>query len=544
MRYLSFLIVLSSFYLSACATKQHDVVIYGGTSAGVAAAVQAARMNQRVVLIEPTMHVGGLSSSGLGFTDSGNAGAIGGVAREFYEGLYDHYAEGSAWKWQDRAEFTRLRGQGSAAVHEETRTAWIFEPSAAEKVFEKMLAEHRIEVVRGRRLDRRHGVRKDGERIVSITMTGGETYRGRMFIDATYEGDLMAAAGVSYFVGREPNSLYGETLNGMQYERAVHHQFVKPVDPYVTPGDPSSGMLPGVNQRQGMDGDGDQRMQAYNFRMCMTDVPENRVPFTKPGDYNEREYELLLRNFEAGDMRIPLKIDRMPNGKTDLNNNFAVSTDFIGRNYDYPEANDRHRQAIYDAHRTYIQGLLWTLQNHPRVPEEVRRRVAPWGLAKDEFTDNGHWPYIMYIREARRMVSDYVLTEHDCVWTKRAEDGVALGAYTMDSHHTQRYVTAEGHVRNEGDVQVRIKGPYPISYRSIVPARGECENLLVAVAISASHIAYGSARMEPVFMALGQSAATAAAHAIEEGVMVQDVDYSRLRERLIADGQIVDWPTE
>jgi hypothetical protein len=362
-----------------------------------------------------------------------------------------------------------------------------------------------------------------------------------MFIDATYEGDLMAKAGVSYHVGREAEAVYGESLNGIRVAHATKHQFTHDVDPYVRPGDPSSGLLPLISaEPPGTDGAGDRRVQAYNFRMCTTDVPENRRAWPKPEDYDEREFELLLRNFEAGDHRVPWNPIWMPNRKTDTNNNFAISTDFIGANYAYPEAGHAERERIAAAHRDYQQGLMYTLANHPRVPEPVRAHFQRLGLARDEFTDNDNWPHQLYVREARRLVSEHVMTQHHCQQRVVAEDPVGLGAYNMDSHNCQRYVTAAGFVRNEGDIQVGVS-PYRISYRSIRPRRAECANLLVPVCLAASHIAYGSIRMEPVFMVLGQSAATAAALAIDAAVPVQDVDYAALRERLLAAGQVLEW---
>jgi hypothetical protein len=421
---------------------------------------------------------------------------------------------------------------------------WTFEPHVAEAIFDLMITEEDITVIRGLRLDRRTGVEQTNGKIVSITMEDGQTFRGKMFIDATYEGDLMAAAGVSYTVGREPNAQYGETLNGVnRAANTSNHRFIKNVDPYVIPGDPSSGLLPNVHGDElGEEGSGDHKVQAYCFRMCMSNVAENRVPFPQPGDYDEKEYELLLRNFEAGDLRLPLKIDMMPNGKTDTNNNMAFSTDYLGGSWEYPEASYEERAAIIEAHEKYQKGLMWTLANHPRVPEEIREEMAPWGLAKDEFVDNENWPHQIYVREARRMVSDYVTTELDCRRERLVKDSVGMGSYNMDSHNIQRYITPEGYVQNEGDVQVSPGGPYLISYRSITPRKGETENLLVPICVSSSHIAYGSIRMEPVFMILGQSAATAAVQAIEHGVAVQDVEFSKLREKLLDDGQVLDLP--
>ena len=373
-------------------------------------------------------------------------------------------------------------------------------------------------------------------------MESGRSFRGRVFIDATYEGDLMAAAGVSYVVGREANSTYGETLNGVQTQNAIHHQFVQPVDPYVVAGDASSGLLYGVDgSGPGAEGQGDHRVQAYCYRLCATDDPDNRRPWPKPDDYDARRYELLLRNFEAGDERVPWHPVRMPNRKTDSNNNFAVSTDCIGMNYAYPDGDYATRERIICEHETYTKGLMWTLANDPRVPEAVRSHFRTWGLARDEFVDNDNWPYQLYGREARRMVSEYVMTQHDCQGRRVAEDPVGLAAYTMDSHNVQRYVDGHGCARNEGDVQVGGFPPYPISYRSIVPRRAECTNLLVPVCLSASHIAFGSIRMEPVFMVLGESAATATVLALETGGAVQDVPYNCLAERLLSDGQILRW---
>ncbi len=518
-------------------TVEGDIIIYGGTSAGVVAAVQAARMGKTAILIEPTGHLGGLTTGGLGYTDTGNKSVIGGVAREFYRRLKAHYDQDAAWRFQQAGEFRGYRPAEDAM--------WTFEPHVAEQVMEAMLREvaDRVTVVRRRRLDRRGGTVLSNGRIVSIRTKDGTVYRGAYFIDATYEGDLMAAAGVSYTIGREPNTKYGETLNGVQTRANVHnHRFVVPVDPYIEPGNPDSGLLPRVHAGgPGKEGAGDRRLQAYCYRMCMTRVPENRVPFRKPDGYDERQYELLLRNFEAGDLRLPLSIRYVPNGKTDTNNNGAFSTDNIGMNYDYPEASDEQREAILREHLRYQQGLMWTLTHHPRVPEKIRREMATWGLAKDEFVDNDHWPHVIYVREARRMVADYVVTELDCRRERIADDPVGMGSYNMDSHNVQRYVTRDGTVQNEGDVQVSPGGPYVISYRSIVPRRGECENLLVPVCLSASHIAYGSIRMEPVFMILGQSAATAAVLALESGGRpVQQLPYAQLKKRLLADGQVLE----
>ena len=532
------LLTLPAAALRAADSGIHDLVIYGGTSGGVAAGVQARRMGKTALLIEPGQHLGGLTTGGLGATDIGNKGAIGGISREFYQRIKQHYSQPDAWNYERPEEYRS--GRGSEQAKEDAM--WTFEPHVAMQLMEQFCAESGLVVVKGERLDLKAGVEMQAGRIVSIRMESGKVFRGRMFLDATYEGDLMAKAGVSYTVGREANSQYGETLSGVQVKNATHHQFVKTVDPYVKPGDPSSGLVPRVEAGPPQaDGEGDRRVQAYNYRLCATDRPENRRLWPKPADYDERQYELLLRNFEAGDLRVPWNPVLMPNRKTDANNNFAFSTDNIGMNYDYPDGDYAIRASVVREHIAYQQGLMWTLANHPRVPAQIRKHFQTWGLAKDEFQDTDNWPRQLYVREARRMVGQYVMTQHNCQGREVAADAVGLAAYTMDSHNVQRYVDPEGHVRNEGDVQVGGFAPYPISYGSLVPKESECQNLLVPVCLSATHISYGSIRMEPVFMVLGQSAATAAALAIDGGTSVQKVDYARLRERLLADKQVLEW---
>ena len=527
---------------NAAAGATYDLVVYGGTSAGVVAAVQARRMGKSVVVIEPTQRLGGLTTGGLGQTDIGNKAAIGGIAREFYRGIKLHYDQPSAWKWQRREEY-RDGGQTRTDTGEDTR--WTFEPSAALRVLNDWVTTNRIEVAYRQRLDRSTGVvltTTTPPRIESIRMESGKVFQGRMFIDATYEGDLMAAAKVSYTVGREANAQYGETLNGVQPGQARFHQLVKGVSPYVKPGNPASGLLPHIDpQGPGLEGAGDRRIQAYCFRMCLTDHPDNRIPFQRPAGYQDSWYELLLRNYEAGEKAPPWINSSMPNRKTDTNNRLGCSTDFIGQNYAYPEASYAEREKIIAQHRLYQQGLMWTLANHPRIPEAVRREVARWGMCKDEFTEGQGWQEQLYIREARRLVGDLVMTQHHCQGREVAPDPVGLAAYTMDSHHTQRYIDVQGHVRNEGDVEVGGFSPYAIGYRAIVPKAQECGNLLVPVCLAASHIAYGSIRMEPVFMVLAQSAATAAAHAIDEQLPVQRIAQPRFRARLEADHQVLIW---
>jgi hypothetical protein len=550
-----FLCVLAAVSMCGCKSPQvkegdsFDVVVLGGTSAGVAAAVQSARMGKSVVLIEAGQHLGGLSSGGLGATDIGNKQAIGGIAREFYHSVYTHYRKNSSWIYENRRDYTKMPEsfRGSAESWDKGKAWWTFEPHVAEEIFNDMIGKAKVPVVYGERLDLENGVQKEGARIIAIRTESGRMYQAKMFIDATYEGDLMAKAGVSYTVGREANAQYGETLNGVQTKHARSHQFEKPVDPYVEPGNPSSSLLPGVHDDgPGIEGEADHRVQAYNFRLCLTDAPENKVPIAKPKDYEPMRYELLLRYYEAGYDQIPWIKTMMPNRKTDINNRDAFSSDNIGANYHYPEADYAEREKIIQDHISYQMGLMWTLANHPRVPAVVREEVGRWGLAKDEFVDNGKflpkgWSRQLYVREARRMVSDYVMTENDCRGRTRATDTVGLAAYTMDSHNTQRYVDERGHARNEGDVQVGGFPPYPVSYRSIVPKEDDCQNLLVPVCLSASHIAFGSIRMEPVFMVLGQSAATAASLAIDDRLAIQQVDYQKLRKQLLKDKQILEW---
>ncbi len=533
------LIHLLTLSLAADEVTERDLVVYGGTSAGIVAGIQAIAMGKTVVVIEPTSREGGLTTGGLGQTDIGNKQVIGGLSREFYKRIARHYHKAASWKWEQREDY-KDSGQSRTAKGEETM--WTFEPSAALKVYREWIAETGLELIHQERLDRASGVKMESGRIISITMESGRTFAGKMFIDATYEGDLMAAAGVSYTVGREANARYGETLNGVQTAMAKHHQFVSGVDPYVKAGDPASGLLPFIDPTgPGEEGGGDHRVQAYCFRMCLTDHPENRIPFAKPEGYVEEWYELLLRNYEAGESSAPWINSSMPNRKTDTNNRLGFSTDFIGQNYAYPDASYAEREVIVARHRLYQQGLMWTLANHPRMPEKIRAEVSRWGMSRDEFTEGGGWQEQLYIREARRMVSDFVMTQNHCQHREPVDLAVGMGAYTMDSHHVQRHVDANGHVRNEGDVQVGGFPPYPIHYLSIVPKKIECGNLLVPVCLSATHIAFGSIRMEPVFMVLGQSAATAASFAIDADVAVQEIDFNSLRARLEADGQILDY---
>lgn len=541
MKYL--LALVAAALVSAPAPEEiFDLVIYGGTSAGIVAAVQAKKMGKTAVIVCPDKHLGGLSAGGLGFTDTGNKSVIGGLSRDFYHRVWKEYQKPETWTWQKRDEYGN-KGQGTPAMDGEHRTMWIFEPHVAEQVFEDYVKEFSIPVHRDRWLDRKNGVKKEGDRIVSIATLDGAVWRGKMFIDATYEGDLMAAAGVSYHVGREANATYGETWNGNQVGVLHHgHHFKKPISPYVVPGKPESGLLPHIdNDPPGEKNSEDKRLQAYCYRMCLTNLAENRIPFPKPEGYDPREYELLVRVFEAGWREHFGKFDPIPNHKTDTNNHGPFSTDDIGANYDYPEATYERRREILRAHQVYQKGLMYFMANDPRVPEEVRAAMSKWGLPKDEFKDNDNWSHQIYVRESRRMIGSYVMTELDCLDKKATPDSVGMGSYTLDSHNVRRYVTPDGHVQNEGDIGVHCPRPYEVAYGALVPKKGQGANLFVPVCLSSTHIAYGSIRMEPVFMVLGQSAATAAVMAIEGNLAVQDVPYAKLRAKLLEDGQVLEF---
>ncbi len=527
----------------SAAPASYDIVVYGGTSGGVVAAVQAAKSGRTVVLISPTTHLGGLTTSGLGWTDLGKSSILGGLSREFYHRLYLHYQDDAAWNWQTKN--LGMGGQGAPAFNANTQVASIFEPKVAKAVFQSMIDGENVPVITGR-LDLNDGVVMSGDRINRIRLEDGREFAGRFFIDATYEGDLLPGAGVSFTIGREANATYNEDYNGIQAARATKNQLRDGIDPHVVPGNPASGLLPGVNPGPGgADGEADDRLQAYCFRMVLTDVAANRVAVAQPPGYNEADYELLFRSIEAGQTSGFFKFDLMPNRKTDSNNTGGISTDFIGGNYgpgwNWATLNHDQRLALAKDHENWQRGLIWTLQNHARVPSSIRNSHAQWGLPADEFTDNGNWPWQLYVREARRMVSDYVMNQRHCSGEIVAPDSVGLAAYAMDSHNVQRHVK-NGVVKNEGDVQMPVSNPYPVSYKSIVPKAGECANLFVPWSLSASHMAFGSIRMEPVFMILSQSAAIAADIAIRDNIAAQQVPYPQLRPALIAAGQALGDP--
>lgn len=496
-----------------------DICIYGGTSAGVAAAVTAAKRGRSVVIVNPSPFIGGMTTGGLGWTDSGKKDVIGGLSLQFYRELGQLYGKEEEWK---------------------------FEPSAADKVYAKWLSDADIDVYQPEFLDT---VEMSGTEIAAIKTLSGLEVRASIFIDATYEGDLLAKAGVTYSVGREGNDVYGETLNGIQIKH--FHQFSHFVDPYIVEGDPSSGLLPYVEEDDVFDkqGQGDHRIQAYCFRVCMTDDPSIKIEWAKPEGFDPKQYIIATRWYNSekdqyndtlrSDGRLA-KFDRLfRSHKTDTNNHGPVSSDYIGANYGWPEGSYEERERIFQHHVTYQKGLYWFLANDPSIPVRYRDAFSAWGLAADEYEETGHWPHQLYVREARRMVSDYVLTEHDCMHQRKCEDPVGMGSYTMDSHNCQRFVH-DGRVVNDGDVQVRPAGPYSVSYRSIVPKSGECGNIFVPVCLSASHIAFGSVRMEPVFMILGESAAIAADIAIRDRIKVQQVPYDALRPELEKAGQVLE----
>ncbi|QDU88857.1 Acetylxylan esterase precursor [Pirellulimonas nuda] len=529
------------------AVVTRDVCVYGATVGGITAAIQSARQGKSVVLVEPGRHIGGMTTGGLGATDIGNKGVIGGISREFYQRVAKHYADDAAWRWESRDDFFAHRSKRTTLeeVSGPDATMWTFEPHVAERILNEMLADNGCVVQFQQRLSI---ATMEGQRIVAIKTDAGDVYRAKIYVDATYEGDLLAMAGVSYRVGREANAQYNETLNGIR-EHTPKNQIYGGVDPYVVPGDPASGLIPLVQRGSGgIPGDGDQRVQAYNFRLCFTNVAENRRELTVPDNYDPALYELAARRaekiVESGKQPVLSNFCNpvwMPNSKTDINNSQGISTDFIGMNYDYPDGDYATRDRIWKSHKDYILGFWHFMSTSPRVPQGLRQEFASFGPCKDEFTGDAGWPHQMYVREARRMVSDYVMTEHNCRGKEVADDPVGMAAYGMDSHNCQRIVQ-DGAARNEGDVQQHGLKPYPISYRAIVPAKGECQNLLAPVCVSATHIAFGSVRMEPVFMVLGQSAGAAAVIAIDADTSVQDVDYQKLRSRLLADGQVLARP--
>ena len=517
----------------------HDVVVYGETLAGISAAIQAARLGKSVVLLSTTTHLGGVATAGLTATDMNRSPVIGGIAREFYGLVYDHYQQPSAWRGDDRTDFfERSKKRTYTGKNDALHMQWVYESRIAEKILADMLQRAGVTVIRSRLLaETADAVELKDGRIIALLTTTGERYAGLAFIDASYEGDLMARAGVSHFIGRESNAAFGETMNGIRPAGLVGTP-TQSIDPWVRPGDPSSGLLPFIDRALwGKPGDQDNRSQSYCYRVTLTNDPANRLPFTKPATYNPLWHEALVRSLQLKPdtpLQKIVSLTPMPNRKTDTNH-----LDFVGANFDYPAATHAERARLAQLHRDYALGMLWTLAPDPRVPAAIRQKVSAYGLSKDEFTDNGGWPWMIYIREARRMVTDYVMTQHDCEGKRRAPDPVGLGSFGMDSHVVQHFVTEKGYAISDGVIWRVPPKPYGISYRSIIPRRGECENLLSPICVSATHVAHGSIRMEPVFMALAHSAAIAAGAALDKNTSVQDVAYPLLRERLLAGKQVL-----
>lgn len=538
----------------AAASKEEtaDIVVYGGTPSGIAAVCEASAQGHSVILVVPEKFLGGMMTGGLGASDKGVTWTVGGLARAFFEDAYKHYAAPEVWTRETRAEYLPKHGQ----THTEAmQCQWYFEPHVARMIFEQWLDVSKARVLRNERLDRGPaGVTKEQGVIQKITLESGLTIRGKYFIDATYEGDLMAAAGVAFTIGREPNTAHGETMNGIQLEEAS----VSDISPWIEAGNPKSGLLPRIEAKPfGQHGAGDHRVQAYNFRLCLTAVPENRVPITKPAGYNPLNYELMLRDLQRKKVIKPDKgyFTRvpMPNLKTDSNNTGQFSTDYIGGNYTWPEATYAEREKILEDHRSYVQGFFWFLGNDPRVPEALRQEVSRWGLARDEFTENGHWPTQLYVREARRMIGEHVMNENNFPLKTTGADGkktaanaaapvkdiIAVGSYALDSHKVGMFVNEQDKLVWEGGIYRGVM-PYGISYRSILPKEAQCKNLLVSVCVSATHVAYGSMRMESIFMELGQAAAAAAGIALKNKAGPHALPYPVLAAHLKSRGAVLD----
>jgi hypothetical protein len=514
-------LLLAAAALSPAATRTFDVVVYGGTAAGVIAAVSAARQGLRTALVEPTAHIGGMVSGGLGRTDYGKKEVIGGYALEFYWRVGLHY------------QMSRY-GQ---------EIAWLHEPHVAEDIFRQMLRDAGVTLVERSRLAEHDGVRKNGMTIAALSMDNGDEFAARVFIDAGYEGDVMAQSGVTWTYGRESQAQYGESLAGVR-DRTPFHQFLVDI-----PATEAGRLLPEISSETSQPpGSADRRVQAYNFRMCLCEDPARQIHFPKPDHYDPARYALLarlIRAIQAAEHRTPplarfMNIDRLPNGTTDVNNNGAFSTDYIGGSWHYPTAGYFQREMIWQAHKDYQSGFFYFLAHDPQVPEPLRAEMNRWGLCKDEFADTANWPRQLYIRESRRMVGEYVMRQQDLQTDLAKPDPIGMGSYNSDSHNVERIVDAAGFVRNEGDMQVAVK-PYQIPYRILLPKRAEAVNLLVTAAFSATHVAYSSVRMEPQYMILGHAAGVAAKLAIAAGKSVQDIDTAELAKLLRAQGAIMEY---
>ncbi|MEZ5402248.1 MAG: FAD-dependent oxidoreductase [Bryobacteraceae bacterium] len=503
--------------MAAADAPPYDVAIYAATAGGVIAAVAAARAGLRVAIAEPGQHVGGMTSGGLGRTDHGKKETIGGMSLEFYKRVGKKYGE----------EIT-----------------WYFEPHVAELVLKEMLAEAKVQVLFGHRLRPETGVRKRRGEIREIYFENGASLQAKVFMDASYEGDLLAQAGVSLTIGREGAAEYGESLAGIR-PKDRNHQFDFPVSAAAAPGQLLPGIMPGP---RGPIGTADKKVQAYNFRMCLTDDPRNRVAIARPKRYDPAVFEILLRyaaGFEKHRGR-PAKmndlfiVSKMPNRKTDINNRGPFSTDFINASWAYPAGDYNTRARLWQDHIDYTAGLFWFLANDPRVPEPLRNEVGEWGLAADEFVDTNNWPHQLYVREARRMVGDFVMTQKDVQTDREKADAIGMGSYNSDSHNVFRFVQPDGSVQNEGNMEVPVE-PYQIPYRVLLPKKKQARNLLVPVCVSSSHVTYSTLRMEPVYMIMGEAAGLAAKMAIEAGEAVQDVDAAALRKKLEAAGAVMTY---
>jgi hypothetical protein len=520
--------VVSSFALllllsgAVFAQTQYDLVVYGGTAGGVMTAVSAAREGLKVVLLEPGHHLGGMATGGLSRTDFGKKEVIGGYPLEFY------------WRVGAKYELARY-AQG---------LGWYYEPHVGEQVLTEMLSEAKVETLFNRKLKEHGGVTKTGASVTKITMADGSSFEGLLFADCTYEGDLMAQAGITFTWGRESSGQYGESLGGVR-ERTPFHQFTFPVSAY----DSNHRLLPEISSEpKGATGSADKKVQSYNFRMILTDDPANRLSFPKPPGYDPNRYALLQRLLDENAKRLgrPLLlrdvtlIALIPNHKADFNNQGPFSTDYIGKSWDYPNGSYARKKQIWEEHVNYTKGYFYYLANDPHVSASLREDANRWGLPKDEFLDTEHWPHQLYIREARRMVSDFVMSQKDVQTDLAKPDPIGMGSYNSDSHNIQRIVRPDGNVENEGDMQVSVK-PYQIPYRVIVPKRAEATNLLVPVCFSASHVAYSSVRMEPQYMIIGQAAGLAAAMSIRDKKAVQDIDTQQLTESLKKAGVVMEY---
>ena len=464
-----------------------DVIIFGGTSGTEIAAVQMARMGKSFILVSPDIHLGGLSAGGLGFTDTGNKEVIGGISRGYYHRAWKYYQNDEVWKWQQKSEYGN-KGQGTPANDGANRTMWIFEPHVAENVFDDFLSEHKIKLFRDEWLDRTGGTQIEEKKIKSNKTPSGKVFKGAAIIDATYEGDLMVEAEVKYHVGREANSVYRETWNGVQVGVLHHkHHMEKDINPYVVPGEPSSGVLQKISTEHPSEKDeGDKRIQAYCFRMCISNQFDNRVPFPKPENYDPYQYVLLASIFDSGWKNVFHKFDPIPNRKTGTNNHWPFSTDNIGMNYDYTEASYERRKEIIKEHEDYQKGFIYYLIHDEKVRQEIRDEMASWGLVADEFVDNGNWPHQIYVCEARSMLGEFVMTEYEIQGKKAEIHSIGMDSYTIDSHNVQRCMKPDRFVQNEGNIGIKAKERYKIDLGTILCKKEERTNLLVSVAVSSS----------------------------------------------------------